>query len=202
MNAYSEFELCSDRMERLYPEYELDEENHFVPGPDANVIDLNFLKTLLLSQNDDENYRKLKKLTENDKCSFLDPSIDQTGQRIAFQSFPRSGNTFLRRYIERITGVYTGADMCIDHTFHEAMMGLLGQNIVGDSNRVWITKTHKPQDIPNSKSFSASRMIVIARNPIDVFPSFAGLINLNSHSLEPEQQYHVDFPKFWDGWVT
>ena len=76
MNVNSEFELCSDRMDRMYPQYELDEENHFVPGAGANVVDLNFLKTLLLSQDYDENYSKLTQLTQNDKCSFLDPSVD------------------------------------------------------------------------------------------------------------------------------
>ena len=91
--------------------------------------------------------------------------------------------------------------MGIQMTVHEAMMGLLGQNITGESDRVWITKTHKPMDTPNSKGFHASKMIVIARNPIDVIPSFANLVNTNSHSLEPNEQYHVDFPEFWDSFV-
>ena len=32
-------------------------------------------------------------------------------------------------------------------------------------------------------------MIVIVRNPIDIFPSFASLVNCCSHSLVPEQSY-------------
>ena len=67
--------------------------------------------------------------------------------------------------------------MDIGLTFFEAQMGLLGQNITCDSNRVWITKTHYPQDIPGSAQFKAHKMIVIARNPIDVIPSFANLLN-------------------------
>jgi len=39
-------------------------------------------------------------MTMGGKCVFLDGSVDLTGNKIAFQSFPRSGNTFLRRYIE------------------------------------------------------------------------------------------------------
>ena len=102
----------------------------------------------------------------------------------------RNGNTFLRRYLEQITGVYTGTDMNIDYTFHEACsMGLLGQNIVSDSNMVWITKTHKPMDTPNSRPFNAQKMIVIQRNPIDVYPSFFNLFNLDSHSLEHGQDH-------------
>ena len=59
-------------------------------------------------------------MTQGDKCAFLDGKTDMTGFKVAFQSFPRSGNTFLRRYLEQITGVYTGADMAIEHTFFEA----------------------------------------------------------------------------------
>ena len=55
-----------------------------------------------------------------------------------------SGNTFLRNYLEQITGIYTIADMGIEFTFHEAMMGLLGQNITSESDSVWVTKTHYP----------------------------------------------------------
>ena len=44
-------------------------------------------------------------------------------------------------------------------------------------------------------------MIVIARNPLDVFPSFANLCNLQSHSLTPQGEYHIDYPEFWDSWV-
>ena len=41
---------------------------------------------------------------------FLDgESLD--GERTAYQSMGRSGNTFLRKYLELITGVPTGSDM-------------------------------------------------------------------------------------------
>ena len=41
-------------------------------------------------------------------------------------------------------------------------------------------------------------MFVIARNPIDVIPSLALLRNTFSHSLEINQQLHVDQPEYWD----
>ena len=40
---------------------------------------------------------------------------------------------------------------------------------------------------PDAKKFSSQKMIVIARNPIDVLPSFANLTQLNSHSLETNE---------------
>ena len=83
------------------------------------------LKRILLST-DDVDYARLQEHTAKGKCSFLNPKENLFGDRIAMQSFQRSGNTFLRRYIELISGVYTGADMSISFSFHLAMMGLLG----------------------------------------------------------------------------
>ena len=85
-------------------------------------------------------------MTREGKCVFLDSSVklQKEQEAVAFQSFVRSGNTFLRRYLEQITGVFSGSDMLIELTFFEAQMGLLGNNVTCDSNRVWITKTHYP----------------------------------------------------------
>ena len=90
--------------------------------------------------------------------------------------------------------------MPIRHVFQEQMMGQ-ASNITGDSNSVWITKTHYPGGLPLSKTFTSQKMIVIARNPIDVLPSFANLSQLNSHSLETNEQYHVDLPDWWNRWI-
>lgn len=136
----------------------------------------------LLRSKEKADFARFKSLTEG-KVSFLDGQHDLTGNRVAMQSFVRSGNSFLRNCLERITGVYTGADMNIKHTFFEAMMGMLGQYITSDSNLVWVTKTHCPHAIPGDKAFKAEKMIVIARNPIDVITSFANLVNTHSHSL-------------------
>jgi len=73
--------------------------------------------------------------------------------------------------------------MAVEFTFFESMMGLLGQGFTCDDNLVWVTKTHYPQAIPGDTPFSAQKMLVIARNPIDVIPSFANLTNTDSHSL-------------------
>ena len=47
---------------------------------------------------------------ETDNYKFLDGKDHRIGQKIWFGSHPRSGNTFLRKYLELITGVATGAD--------------------------------------------------------------------------------------------
>ena len=78
--------------------------------------------------------------------------------------------------------------MDIKMIFHQALsLGMLGENIVSDDNRVWITKSHYPKGMPGARSHAVNKMIVIARNPIDIVPSFAGLVQTDSHSLVPEQ---------------
>ena len=68
------------------------------------------------------------------------------------------------------------------------MMGMIGEEVVSDENLVWITKTHYPAPL-FKKKFNAQKMIVVVRNPIDVFPSFASLMNCCSHSLVPCESY-------------
>ena len=43
-------------------------------------------------------------------------------------------------------------------------------------------------------------MIVIVRNPIDILPSMASLLNCCSHSLVPEQSFD-QLQEFWDAWI-
>ena len=71
---------------------------------------------------------------------------------VALLSFPRSGSTFLRCYLETITGIATGSDAGIEDSFNLAMMGMIGQDIVGsDDKRVWITSTNYPMKLDSAK---------------------------------------------------
>jgi hypothetical protein len=45
------------------------------------------------------------------KTKFLDSKVNMVGNRVAFASYPRTGNSFLRKILENITGVFTGSDM-------------------------------------------------------------------------------------------
>ena len=97
-------------MKRMFPTYKLDSRCRIRPGPDTPTVNLAQLKELLLSKD-------LSRNSELDWVSsknlrFLD-GTDINGQYIAFESIARSGNSFLRRIIELITGVYTGSDMNI-----------------------------------------------------------------------------------------
>lgn len=66
-----------------------------------------------MSPNTEHNRNELLKFVSLTEPKFLDGKVSLSGDRIHFASFPRSGNSFLRKYVEKITGVYTGSDFHI-----------------------------------------------------------------------------------------
>ena len=178
-----------------FPTYKFDKKCRIVPGPDTPVKNFKEVKELLLSKDLSRDAEFSK-----DELHFLDGKVGMRGNMVAFQSFPRCGNTFLRRFVEQITGIHTGADMNIQHTFHEAMMGLLGQEHVFSERRIWIAKTHYPLQTGDECVFGAQKMFCVVRNPLDVIPSFAYLVHTRSHSLVPNEKLHEEFPEWWTEW--
>jgi hypothetical protein len=58
--------------------------------------------------------------------------------KVTYTSYPRSGNTFLRKYFETITGIATGSDQVMKFNLNIALQfsGLKGEGIT--DGRVWI----------------------------------------------------------------
>jgi len=54
------------------------------------------------------------------------------GNVVCLASFPRSGNSFLRKLLETITGVFTGSDFSIRDTLPLQHQGMLGEQVFGD----------------------------------------------------------------------
>jgi hypothetical protein len=104
-------------------------------------------------------------------------------------SFPRSGNSFLRKFLEQITGIYTGSDGNIKMGVMLQHTGLLGENHFGDDT-VWITKAHYPY-MQAHAPWTADKIICIVRNPIDVIPSYMSLAFLLSHTAVPVNPWNT-----------
>jgi hypothetical protein len=79
------------------------------PTDETPVINFNSLKDALLST-DLENAQKAYDVMVSKDPKFLDTKVDMMGNRVVLASFPRSGNSFLRKIIEQITGVFSGSD--------------------------------------------------------------------------------------------
>ena len=81
--------------------------------------------------------------------------------------------------------------MNIDLTQHILDGNLAGEETVTQDNLNWIVKTHWPLESPlGARQYSAQKAISIVRNPIDVFPSMALLMNTTSHSLKTTVSLH------------
>jgi hypothetical protein len=111
---------------------------------------------------------------------FLDgESIDH----VTFASFPRSGNTFCRKYLESILGIVTGSD---NHSMMSLFtMGCLLPGFKGEftvDNRVWVNKSHYPVMLPMASVHTASKVIVCARDPLDAIHSAFNLIYTLTHA--------------------
>jgi hypothetical protein len=82
---------------------------HLKPNETTPTINFDFFKELLLSI-DFSRQQEYDALISGE-CKFLDKKSEMKGDRVAFASFPRTGNSFLRKILEQITGVFTGSDM-------------------------------------------------------------------------------------------
>ena len=91
------------------------------------------------------------------------------GNKVAYASYSRSGNTFFRRYLEQTSGIYTGSDGDLNYTLHYSLQycGFSGECKVNDE--CWFIKTHYP--LGEEIKFMANKVILCVRNPLDVVTS-------------------------------
>ena len=116
-------------------------------------------------------------------------------------SFPRSGNTLLRAYLEKIMGLTSGSDCDITKKLNKdlMLMGLAGEGLV--DKRVWVVKTHYPERYGKTK-FYAERAILLVRNPMDCITSLYNMVATGSHNRSIEDNDFNKFPKVWGDFVT
>ena len=73
----------------------------------ARTVNLKSLMELFKSK--DEQLWKDNAWKFDGEFRYLDGEANPSN-KVAFTSFPRSGNSFLRRYLELLTGIVTGSD--------------------------------------------------------------------------------------------
>lgn len=100
--SVDEYFSYSEGIMHKFPGYQLDE-NNLVENISDSEINLEKHIELLLSKN----VENIPKHLFGGQARFL---CGAPFQAISYTSYPRSGNTFLRKYLENITGVATGSD--------------------------------------------------------------------------------------------
>lgn len=97
-------------------------------------------------------------------------------EAVALVSYPRSGNSFLRRVLENWSGTVTGTDSRPNRTLSASLLrcGFRGEGVTDDS--VWLVKTHFPERQGYAK-FVAHRAVLIVRNPFDTIESYFHMVS-------------------------
>jgi len=80
-----------------------------VPNETTPTINYNTLRDLLLST-DKSRIGEYETLISGE-LKFLDKKVQLGMDKVALSSFCRTGNSFSRKVMEQITGVFSGADM-------------------------------------------------------------------------------------------
>ena len=135
----TKFRIYSDYFTIQYPQLVMDETGRMNPKADTPMLNFDQLKDLLLSK-DLSRMAELEWI-EKGPVRFLDDSVDMWGNKVGFCSWPRSGNSFLKKFLEQITGLTTGGEMKQDLTLQ--CVGMMGEGHAAN-NRVLFTKTHHP----------------------------------------------------------
>ena len=93
-----------------YPLYLLDKASgRLYPRPETPVVNFRELREILLSK-DLMRQRDIEWIS-SEPARFLDNTVDMTGNKVALTSYPRSGNTLVKKFLEKITGVTTGSEI-------------------------------------------------------------------------------------------
>lgn len=79
------------------------------------------------------------------------------------------------------------------------MQGMKGEDITDDT--AWIVKSHSPWIMPEAPVFSANKLIVIVRNPLDTNLSWLHLVAMNNHAMKSPFNYEELYPNYFDWWV-
>lgn len=128
------------------------------------------------------------------------PEDPEEQETIILASYPRSGNTLLRAYIEKIMGFVTGSDCDIEKKLNKELMlmGLAGEGLV--DKRVMVVKTHYPERYGKTK-FYAERCILEVRNPIDAVTSLFNMVCTGSHNKSIDTGDYSKFAAYWNEFI-
>ncbi len=100
--------------------------------------------------------------------------------KILLVSYPRSGNSYVRKILELKTGIVTGSDSRPNRSLAASLLkfGYCGEGIYDQS--VWVVKSHYPERLGFIR-FPVHRVILVVRNPFDAIESYFHMGMTNTH---------------------
>jgi hypothetical protein len=121
-------------------------------------------------------------------------------QKVGLVSYPRSGNSFLRRLLEDATGIATGSDNQPNRVLAEHLLrfGYQGEGIA--DNSVWVVKSHFPERLGYLR-VPVSRLLLIVRNPFDAIESYFHMCMTNTHHKTLAPQAFRSLQQLWGEFI-
>lgn len=162
-------------------------------GIDLPKLKADFMKKVSLDENNaSDESPVISQLPAIRYLSDMSEEIDQ--ETVILASYPRSGNTLLRAYLEKMMGLVTGSDCDIEKKLNKELltMGLQGEGLV--DKRVLVVKTHYPERYGKTKFYS-EKCILEVRNPLDAITSLFNMVCTGSHN---KSIHNEDYQKFRD----
>lgn len=132
-------------------------------------------------------YKMRRNITGQDKgteTTLLDDarflSKFSSHEKVLLVSYPRSGNSYVRKLLELTTGIVTGSDSRPNRALTSSLLrfGYKGEGITDQS--VWIVKSHYPERLGYIR-VPVGRVILVVRNPFDAIESYFHMGMTNSH---------------------
>lgn len=194
MKVNDDYLKLSERMATHFDGFALNDKNIMYPKDEMQSINIDTLIKMLKSSAKDEEAHEPHKWMFKGPSRFLDKqNAVQPHHRVIYASMPRSGNSFLRKYLEQISGVITGSDLTLNFLLNMTLqqIGFKGEQIVDDS--VWICKTHYPLIFPADLNQTAGKAVCCIRNPMDVIMSEFNFILTWTHNKAPSEDCHVKY---------
>ena len=142
--------------------------------------------------------RALRKCRSATTSLFLTHGLNH--RKVLLVSYPRSGNSYLRKLLESRLGIATGSDSRPNRTLTQSLLecGFKGEGIVDDS--VWIVKTHFPERMGYRK-VSANAVVLLIRNPFDTIESYFHMAMTNTHDKNLSESSFEKLSKVWPEFV-
>jgi Sulfotransferase domain len=200
------YRTFTEALKDQYPEYSVNSKWLIVNDTDIEV-DYEHMRTTMLSKvadlqrgGDMELINTLYKSGKKRLLRTTNPDGSRKAvkaPRVTYTSYPRSGNTMVRKYFESITGLATGSDQVMKFNLNVALQytGFMAEGITDD--RIWMQKTHFPTKFPYQNAFGTQVLLCCVRNPLDVFVSEFMQIATMTHNNDTNE----DFTKFPE-WST
>lgn len=184
-----------EKMQKQFPGYALGNDQ-LISNKSDITINLDELLALFRSK-DIARYHEVKDHFFGSQARYTRCNAEEQ-MSVMYATYPRSGNSLMRKHFENLTGIATGSDMVMKHGPNVALQhcGFKGEGIMDD--RAWIKKSHYPLLFHFMKGFDAEIAVICTRNPIDCSPSLFYLIFTMTHVTSFKEK--LTEPPCWEYW--